>query len=121
MRSTLYTPAVDGQGHLRVAAAVGINGDVGLRAKTLVAAGIDVLVVDTAHGHQDKMLDALEATARAHGATATKVSGAGGGGFMMFACDPVDRIRLARALQGEGGRLLDFHFNPAGAVAWRVP
>jgi galactokinase/mevalonate kinase-like predicted kinase len=40
---------------------------------------------------------------------------------MMFACDPVDRIRLARALQGEGGRLLDFHFNPAGAVAWRVP
>ena len=67
------------------------------------------------------MIDALEATARAHGATATKVSGAGGGGFMMFACDPVDRIRLARALQGEGGRLLDFHFNPAGAVAWRVP
>ena len=67
------------------------------------------------------MIDALEATARAHGATATKVSGAGGGGFMMFACDPVDRIRLTRALQGEGGRLLDFHFNPAGAVAWRVP
>ncbi len=61
LRSTLYTPAVDGQGHLRVAAAVGINGDVGLRAKTLVAAGIDVLVVDTAHGHQDKMLDALAA------------------------------------------------------------
>lgn len=67
------------------------------------------------------MIDALETTARAHGATATKVSGAGGGGFMMFVCDPVDRIRLARALQGEGGRLLDFHFNPAGAVAWRVP
>jgi D-glycero-alpha-D-manno-heptose-7-phosphate kinase len=67
------------------------------------------------------MIDALEVKARAHGATATKVSGAGGGGFMMFACDPVDRIRLARALQGEGGRLLDFHFNPAGAVAWRVP
>ena len=50
--------------------------------------------------------------------TATKVSGGGG---MMSLGDPVDRIRLARALQGEGGRLLDFHFNPAGAVAWRVP
>lgn len=67
------------------------------------------------------MIDGLEATARAHGACATKVSGAGGGGFMMFVCDPVDRIRLSRALQAEGGRLLDFHFNPAGAVAWRVP
>ncbi len=61
LRSTLYTPALDAQGRLRIAAAVGINGDVGLRAKTLVAAGIDVLVVDTAHGHQDKMLEALAA------------------------------------------------------------
>ncbi|MFN8184026.1 MAG: GuaB1 family IMP dehydrogenase-related protein [Candidatus Nanopelagicales bacterium] len=61
LRSTLYEPAVDDAGALRVGAAVGINGDVGVRAKALIAAGIDVLVVDTAHGHQDKMLDALAA------------------------------------------------------------
>lgn len=67
------------------------------------------------------MLDAVEAVARANGAVATKVSGAGGGGFMMFVCDPCDRVRLSRALAAEGGRLLDFHFNPTGAVAWRVP
>jgi len=61
LRSTLYRPALDGMGRLRVAAAVGINRDVGLRAKSLVAAGVDALVVDTAHGHQDKMLEALAA------------------------------------------------------------
>jgi IMP dehydrogenase len=59
LRSTLYEPALDDSGRLLIAAAVGINGDVGVRAKTLVAAGVDVLVVDTAHGHQVKMLEAL--------------------------------------------------------------
>lgn len=61
LRSTLYRPAVDAHGKLLVGAAVGINGDVALRAKSLVAAGIDVLVVDTAHGHQDRMLETLTA------------------------------------------------------------
>ena len=61
LRSTLYTPALDNDGKLRIGAAVGINGDVAGRAKDLVAAGIDLLVVDTAHGHQDKMIDALQA------------------------------------------------------------
>ena len=51
---------------------------------------------------------------------ATKVSGAGGGGFMMFVCDPVDRLRLSAALSVQGGSLLDFHFNPGGATAWRT-
>ena len=67
------------------------------------------------------MIDGLEALAMANGAVATKVSGAGGGGFMMFVCDPVDRIRLAAALSTQGGSLLDFHFNPGGATAWRTP
>jgi IMP dehydrogenase len=60
LRSTLYQPALDAHGCLRIGAAVGINGDVASRAKDLVAAGIDVLVVDTAHGHQDKMIEALQ-------------------------------------------------------------
>lgn len=61
LRSSIYQPAVDAQGHLRVAAAVGINGDVKQKALELLDAGVDVLVVDTAHGHQRKMLDALGA------------------------------------------------------------
>ncbi|MEV7010367.1 GuaB1 family IMP dehydrogenase-related protein [Streptosporangium sp. NPDC051022] len=61
LRATLYRPAVDASGRLRVAAAVGVNGDVAAKAKELLEAGIDCLVVDTAHGHQEKMIGALRA------------------------------------------------------------
>ena len=61
LRATLYSPAVDARGRLRVSAAVGVNGDVAAKAKQLLDAEVDVLVVDTAHGHQDKMLSALRA------------------------------------------------------------
>ncbi len=59
LRATLYQPAIDGGGRLRIAAAVGVNGDVAEKASGLIAAGVDVLVVDTAHGHQSKMIEAL--------------------------------------------------------------
>jgi IMP dehydrogenase len=59
LRSTLYRPALDGDGRLIVAAAVGINGDVAAKARALVDGGVDVLVVDTAHGHQEGMIRAL--------------------------------------------------------------
>ncbi len=61
LRATLYQPAVDPRGRLRIGAAIGINGDVAGKAKLLLDAGADLLVVDTAHGHQDKMLQALRA------------------------------------------------------------
>ncbi|MDO3638512.1 GuaB1 family IMP dehydrogenase-related protein [Mycolicibacterium arseniciresistens] len=63
IRAGIYSPAVDAKGRLRIAAAVGINGDVGAKARALVEAGVDVLVIDTAHGHQVKMLDAIRAVA----------------------------------------------------------
>ncbi|PLW73400.1 GuaB1 family IMP dehydrogenase-related protein, partial [Streptomyces sp. DJ] len=59
LRATLYTPATDAGGRLRVAAAVGINGDVSARAAALLEAGVDTLVVDTAHGHQERMIEVL--------------------------------------------------------------
>jgi IMP dehydrogenase len=59
LRATLYRPATDAAGRLRVAAAIGVNGDPGSKAKLLLDAGADMVVVDTAHGHQDKMLSAL--------------------------------------------------------------
>jgi len=66
LRATVYRPNTDADGRLRIAAAVGINGDVPGKAQALVEAGVDVLVMDTAHGHQAKMLDALR-TVRALG------------------------------------------------------
>jgi GMP reductase len=59
LRSTIYTPALDADGRLRVGVAIGINGDVESKAKSVLAAGADLLVVDTAHGHQERMLEAL--------------------------------------------------------------
>jgi IMP dehydrogenase len=61
LRSTIYRPAVDDGGRLRVAAAIGVNGDVAAKAAALIDAGIDLLVIDTAHGHQQRMIDALVA------------------------------------------------------------
>ena len=61
LRATIYRPAVDASGRLRVAAAIGVNGDVAAKAAALCAAGVDLLVVDTAHGHQQRMIDALSA------------------------------------------------------------
>ena len=60
LRATLYQPALDANKNLVIACAVGINGDVAAKAKALIKAGADVLVVDTAHGHQIKMIEALK-------------------------------------------------------------
>jgi len=61
LRATLYRPSLDSTGRLRVGAALGINGDPTARAKQLVGAGADILVIDTAHGHQEKMLRTISA------------------------------------------------------------
>ena len=60
LRATLYQPALDAHNRLRIAAAVGVNGDVKAKAEGLIKAGVDVLVVDTAHGHQEKMIEVLK-------------------------------------------------------------
>jgi len=59
-RSTLYPDASkDAQGRLRVAAAVGIGEDGIARAEALIDAEVDVLIVDTAHGHSSRVLEAV--------------------------------------------------------------
>ncbi|MBX3173463.1 MAG: IMP dehydrogenase [Gemmatimonadaceae bacterium] len=50
--------AKDAEGRLLVAAAIGAGGDYLSRAKALVDAGVDALIVDTAHGHSQGVLDA---------------------------------------------------------------
>ena len=63
IRAGIYAPATDAGGRLRVGAAVGIGGDVAGKAQSLAEAGVDVLVIDTAHGHQVKTLEAIKAVA----------------------------------------------------------
>jgi IMP dehydrogenase len=49
----------DEQGRLRVAAAVGVGDDSYKRARGLIDAGVDVIIVDTSHGHQRQVLDMI--------------------------------------------------------------
>ena len=60
LRSTIYRPAVDADGRLLISVAVGINADPVGRATALAAMGVDVLVIDTAHGHQTGVLEVVE-------------------------------------------------------------
>jgi len=61
LRSTIYKPALNSSGEFLTSVAVGINGDPAQRARDLVTLGVDVLVIDTAHGHQASMIRAIEA------------------------------------------------------------
>ncbi len=58
----------DELGRLRVAAATGVGEDGQIRALALIAAGVDVIVVDTAHGHSQGVLAAVEAIKKASNA-----------------------------------------------------
>src|SRR5437879_1804349 len=57
--------AKDSQGRLRVAAALGSSGDFLERAQELVARKVDLLAIDSAHGHSDRVMDAVTALRRA--------------------------------------------------------
>lgn len=61
LRARIYRPALDESGRLRTGVAVGINGDVPTKVRAALDAEADVLVMDTAHGHQEKMISALDA------------------------------------------------------------
>lgn len=52
------------------------------------------------------------------GAISGKVSGAGGGGFIMFMLDPSKRENVRRALEPMGGQIMFPHFTPTGAESW---
>jgi D-glycero-alpha-D-manno-heptose-7-phosphate kinase len=65
-------------------------------------------------------LERIYHAAREAGAYAGKVSGAGGGGFMMFVVDPVRRPAVLRALQKESGQAMCAQFREEGATAWRL-
>jgi D-glycero-alpha-D-manno-heptose-7-phosphate kinase len=55
------------------------------------------------------------------GMRAGKISGAGGGGFMMLLVDPVRRMDVIRALQPLPGRIYNCHFTKYGTQGWKVP
>ena len=90
----------------RVAAVLDILG-ASWHAKKRAAAGIS-------NPHIDSIADA----AMNAGARGLKISGAGGGGFMMIAAAPDARFSIVRALEPLGGRFFSFSFVEKGVQAW---
>ncbi len=74
----------------------------------------------TAEGIATPEVDRLFDVAMKQGAWGGKVSGAGGGGFLMFCTDPENRYRLVGALNEAGGQASGVKFTFDGAEAWRV-
>lgn len=66
------------------------------------------------------MIDEMYQVAIGAGALGGKVSGAGGGGFMMFYCDHGKRYKVAEALEKMGGKVVNFMFEQHGVHSWRA-
>jgi D-glycero-alpha-D-manno-heptose-7-phosphate kinase len=79
------------------------------QAKKNTAAGISTSVIE----------EALEA-GLSQGAYAGKVSGAGGGGFVMLVADPLRRVAVVRALEKLPGQVIPCHFTHEGVQTWTV-
>ncbi len=65
-------------------------------------------------------IDAIYNATLEAGALAGKVSGAGGGGFMMFFVPPDKRMSVIRTLNGYEGQVSNAHFTKHGTQAWRL-
>ncbi len=67
------------------------------------------------------ILDEIYDAAMQAGAAGGKISGAGGGGFMMFYCPDNTRYNVIRQLQRFGGEFRPYQFTKQGLTTWRVP
>lgn len=73
-----------------------------------------------AKGITTRLIDDIYESAVAAGARSGKISGAGGGGFMMFYVPPHKRMDVIRALSKFPGELMNFHFTSHGAKSWVI-
>jgi D-glycero-alpha-D-manno-heptose-7-phosphate kinase len=65
-------------------------------------------------------IDEAYAAARRAGALGGKVTGAGGGGYMLFYCEFQKKHRVADALTRMGGQVTEFAFEPEGLTTWSM-
>lgn len=68
----------------------------------------------------NSVIEKIVDTAHTAGAYAGKVSGAGGGGFIMFFVDPTRRLDVVRALRECDGQVFGCHFTNRGTEGWRI-
>ena len=73
-----------------------------------------------AKGITNPVIDEIYEAAKSAGATGGKVSGAGGGGFMMFYCPRNTRYSVIKELQKFGGEFRRFQFTKYGLETWKI-
>jgi D-glycero-alpha-D-manno-heptose-7-phosphate kinase len=73
-----------------------------------------------AEGISTPFIEEVYEVAKKAGATGGKISGAGGGGFMVFYCPKNTRYAVAEALSALGGQVFPYHFVKHGVVTWTV-
>ena len=73
-----------------------------------------------AEGISNSLMEDIYETARSAGATGGKISGAGGGGFMIFYCPVNSKYKVLNDLQKFGGRHRSYQFTEHGLKTWTV-
>lgn len=73
-----------------------------------------------AAGITNELIDDIYSTAIENGATGGKISGAGGGGFMIFYADNNNRYKVIKALSKFGGEAKRYEFSNEGLITWTV-
>jgi len=81
--------------------------DYGFRQKRNMAANIS-----------NSLIEEIYESAKRSGATGGKISGAGGGGFMIFYCPGNSRFKVIETLKGFGGEVRDYNFTKYGLTTW---
>ena len=74
----------------------------------------------TGAGDVKLTVNGADATAKRHGAIGGKVTGAGGGGYMLFYCRYDRKHKVTDRLRELGARVSDFAFEPSGLRTWRA-
>lgn len=86
-------------------------------------------IFDEGHIHKKNMaknisndyLDQIYAAARQAGATGGRISGAGGGGFMLFYCPANTKFAVIKSLEPFNGTIFPFRFVKEGLFTWNIP
>ena len=73
-----------------------------------------------AEGISNPMIDQIYNAAMSAGASGGKISGAGGGGFMIFYCPENSRSDVVKALEAFGGQVKRYEFTERGLTTWSI-
>ena len=95
-----------------------LRGDIKWFAELLGSSWIDKKKM--ASSITNNSIDNVYNSAISAGAISGKVSGAGGGGFMMFVVDPEKRMAVINTLNKFKGQVIGFHFSEGGCHGWKI-